>query len=100
MSKGPWRVTDTVKTGRKNIFCMATGEEHHIGTITASSVEYIERFENSVSLIRKAPELSCLLSKFINVMRNSNELDEEELRELAFEALQIIGAINEPFEEG
>jgi hypothetical protein len=54
---GPWRITDTVYKDRKNLFCLAPKNEHHIGTIISGSSSNLERFERSLQIIKNAPEM-------------------------------------------
>ena len=61
LRQGPWQITDTVSSVRKNLFCMSPTNAFHIATIVSGSRSKIERFESSLSLIRTAPELYQLL---------------------------------------
>ncbi len=50
---GPWTLTATVETGRKNLF----GSDFHVGTLVSGSRQEIGTFKANARLIAAAPEL-------------------------------------------
>ena len=68
--KGPWRITDTVNSGRKNLFCFAPNREHHIATIISGSRSELERFEKALNLIREAPQMLQILEDLVSQLRS------------------------------
>ena len=80
---GPWQITDTVVSTRKNLFCMSETKGHHIATIVSGSRSQITRFEESLALIRSAPELYQLLAETLVAIRETGADGSSSLGELA-----------------
>jgi len=99
MSKRTWLVADTVRTDRKDIFCFAEDNQHHVGTIISGSRKYLERFEAEISLIRRSPEMRSILQALVDEGR-SNSICRDRIQQLAQDATVILDEIREPYEEG
>jgi len=99
MKKRAWLVADTVRTDRKDIFCFADGDQHHVGTIISGSRKYLERFETEVSLIRRSPEMKSILQSLVDEGR-SNCICPDRIKQLAQTASMILDEIGNPYEEG
>lgn len=99
MKRRAWLVADTVRTDRKDIFCFAEGNQHHVGTIISGSRKYLERFESEVSLIRRSPEMKNILQSLVDEGR-SNSFCPDRIQQLAQVASMILDEISQPYEEG
>jgi len=97
---GPWHITDTVSSTRKNLFCMAPSDAHHIATIVSGSRSQISRFEESLVLIRAAPELFQQLSAVLSLIRSVDATTVSSLSTLAEEIELTLSRASPPFSEG
>lgn len=94
-----WLVADTVRTDRKDIFCLWGADPRHIGTLTSGSRTYLERFERDISLIRKSPDMRLILEHLVEEL-NRNSLDENRIRDIGSSAQKILDALDVPYAEG
>ena len=97
--KRAWLVADTVRTDRKDIFCLVEGIQHHVGTIISGSRRYLQRFEAEVALIRRSPEMKSFLQLLVEEGR-SNSISLDRIRTLVQDAIVILDEIERPYQEG
>jgi hypothetical protein len=97
---GPWEITDTVITTRKNLFSMQPGNAHHIATIVSGSRSKVTRFEQSLVLIRAAPDLYQTLSATLEAIRSSSPSEGSSLAAVADEIEVVLARASSSFEEG
>ena len=69
---GPWLVTDTVRSDRKNLFSFEPNHEFHIATLVSGSQEQIDRFEDAIALLCEAPEMYALLLEILSKVQSGN----------------------------
>ena len=94
---GAWRVTDTVISTRKNLFCLSQQNEHHIGTIVSGSQRNLDRFEQSLVLIRTAPDMFDCLKRLEEHFRISDQTPSAELLSAVSE---VVSRASSKFKEG
>lgn len=94
-----WLVADTIRSDRKDIFCLTGPDQRHVGTIISGSRTYLGRFERDVTLIRKSPDMQSVLADLLEGVE-CNSLDEHSLRTLSLRARNILEDIAAPYREG
>ena len=99
-SVGRWEITDTVITTRKNLFSMQPGNTHHIATIVSGSRSKVARFEQSLVLIRSAPELYQTLTSALVAIRSCSPAEAEALASVADEIEAVLARASSSFVEG
>ncbi len=97
---GPWHITDTVESDRKNLFCLSPINSFHVATIVSGSRSKIDRFERSLSLIRTAPELYRMLQVVLESIRSAESSSLEVSPLLAAEIEAVLERAEAPFFEG
>lgn len=96
---GPWVITDTVSSDRKNLFCMSPERAFHIATIVSGSKSHLARFEESLSLMRAAPEMYQALETALAVIK-SIDPSSDELGSMIREIEATLARASSPFSEG
>jgi hypothetical protein len=96
---GPWQITDTVLSDRKNLFCMNPDKAFHIATIVSGSKSQISRFEESLVLMRAAPEMYQVLEGALAVIR-SVDTASAELVSVASKIEMTLARASSSFSEG
>ena len=99
MNPNFWLVADTVRTDRKDLFCLWGDDPRHIGTLISGSRTYLQRFERDVSLIRKSPDMRAILEELVEEL-SRNSLDEERIREIGATAMRVLDSLDAPYAEG
>ena len=96
---GPWQITDTVLSDRKNLFCMNPDKAFHIATIVSGSKSQISRFEESLVLMRAAPEMYQVLEGVLAIIK-STDTASDELDSIASEIEATLARASSSFSEG
>lgn len=97
---GPWQITDTVLSDRKNLFCMSPQQAFHIATIVSGSRSQLSRFEESLALMRAAPEMYQVLETVLAAIRSANPTVSDVLASVASEIEAALARASSPFSEG
>jgi hypothetical protein len=66
--RGPWKVTPTVHTNRRNLFSLARQTECHIATIVSGSSSEIDRFDAYLSVIEASPDMLEVLLQTLRLL--------------------------------
>lgn len=96
---GPWVITDTVASDRKNLFCMSPERAFHIATIVSGSKSQLTRFEESLSMMRAAPEMYQALETALVAIK-SIDASSDELGSMIGEIEATLARASSPFSEG
>lgn len=97
---GPWQITDTVLSDRKNLFCMSPQQAFHIATIVSGSRSQLSRFEESLVLMRAAPEMYQVLETVLAAIRSADPAVSVVLASVASEIEAALARASSPFSEG
>ena len=97
---GPWQITDTVLSDRKNLFCMSPQQAFHIATIVSGSWSQLSRFEESLVLMRAAPEMYQVLETVLAAIRSADPAVSVVLASVASEIEAALARASSPFSEG
>lgn len=93
--RGPWFISDTVFSDRKNLFCMAPAQEFHIGTFVSGSLSQLERFDAALSLIRRAPDMASALVDLVVALEQQDPGDEA-LTQALLKARELLKHLGPP----
>lgn len=97
---GPWQITDTVLSDRKNLFCMSPQQAFHIATIVSGSRSQLSRFEEGLALMRAAPEMYQVLETVLVSIRSSDPAVSNVLASVTSEIEAALVRASSPFSEG
>lgn len=83
LPQGPWIITDTVHSDRKNLFDLSPNSSFHIGTIVSGSRNRLDRFSASLRLIERLPEMHAELAQTLELLEGTALLQSPVARLLA-----------------
>jgi hypothetical protein len=100
LREGKWQVTDTVLSDRKNLFCMSHDSGFHIATIVSGSRSQLNRFEDSLVLMRAAPEMYRTLQMVREVIESNRTQPSSSLDSIRATVEATLSRATSPFKEG
>ena|GEM_PF-5376859 len=92
-----WLITGTTSSTRANLFSKRGYESHHIATIISGSSRNLQRFDESLALIKMTPELIKLLIETQKILNNYHFIQSPSLQQLEH---KITNTLDSVFESG
>lgn len=87
---GHYHATSTVFTGRRNLFSLAPGNEHHIGTLVSGSKTKLQRFDMDCDSIVRGLALLDVVGDILRALTLAGQQLEEQQRAQHRQGMTII----------